>query len=306
MPQQRTVRVPVHFKGIGVHTGRSARVTLRPAPPDSGIRFVRNDVGSGRLIGAHVDQVSDTLLATTLGPAGESISTVEHLLSALWGEGVDNAVVEVEGDEIPILDGSALPFVTSLRTAGVADQEAPRRFVRVRERVEVRAGDAFAALAPFEGFKATYTFVADHPVYNRYPKRAEVDFSQVDYLTSVGRARSFGLIAELPQAHALGRCLGSSLENAVGIGADEILNPEGLRCADEFVNHKILDAIGDLYLLGARVVGAFEGYKSGHALNCALARALIARPQSFEVVTPVDKVRTTKASRRMTAGLRVG
>ena len=297
MSQQRTIRVPVHFKGIGVHTGRCAHVALRPAAADTGIRFVRNDVGSGRLIGAHVDQVSDTLLATTLGPHGESVSTVEHLLSALWGEAIDNVVVEVDGDEIPILDGSALPFVTSLRTAGFVDQDVPRRFLRITRPVEVRSGDAFASLSPFPGFKASYTFVADHPVYNRHPKRAAVDFADVDYLSSVGRARSFGLVEELPQARALGRCLGSSLENAVGIGAEEILNPEGLRCDDEFVKHKILDAIGDLYLLGAPVVGAFEGYKSGHALNCALARAVLAQPGAFEIVTPARTVASTKVRR---------
>jgi UDP-3-O-[3-hydroxymyristoyl] N-acetylglucosamine deacetylase len=177
------------------------------------------------------------------------------------------------------------------------EQDAPRRFLRIKARVEARTGDAFAALAPFDGFKATYTFVANHPVYNRYPKCAEVDFAREDYLTAVGRARSFGLIAELPQAQALGRCLGSSLDNAVGIGVDDIVNPEGLRFADEFVKHKILDAIGDLYLLGVPVLGAFEGYKSGHALNCALARAVIERPDAFELITPVD-ARTTRSRRR--------
>jgi UDP-3-O-[3-hydroxymyristoyl] N-acetylglucosamine deacetylase len=303
MLHQRTLRAPVRFQGIGVHTARAVRVTLRPAAVGTGIRFLRTDQGDPTSIPAHVDHVADTLLATTLGAAGITVSTVEHLLSALAGEAIDNALVEVAGPEIPILDGSAAPFVAAIRSTGTVEQGAPRRFIRITERVQVGAGDAWAALEPWAGFKASYTFVANHPVYNRYPKHADVDFTQSDYLTAVGRARSFGLLAELPGAQAAGRCLGSSLDNAVGIADDAVLNPEGLRCPDEFVRHKILDAVGDLYLLGAPLVAAFAGHKSGHSLNCALVRELLARPHAFELVEERSSV---GAVRRRRSALPVG
>src|SRR5262245_27003399 len=285
MTRQRTITRSVHAIGVGVHSGKKARLTLRPAPVGHGIQFVRRDVQGSRPIPALETHVSDTLLSTSIAADGVQISTVEHLMSALWGLGIDNLRIELRGEEVPILDGSAGPFVDLLRSAGIVVLDAPREFIRIKREVRVAQGDAVATLRPYAGFRAQYTFVADHPVYNRYPKHAFVDFATASYVDDVSRARSFGLVDELPQAHAIRKCLGSSLENAVGISADGVMNPEGLRYEDEFVRHKILDAIGDLYLLGKPILGEFEGHKSGHALNNQLARTLLRVRDSWEIVT---------------------
>ena len=288
MTRQRTISRAVHAIGVGVHSGKKAQLTLRPAAAGHGIQFVRKDVPASRPIRAVANQVTDTLLSTSIASDGVQISTVEHLMSALWGLGIDNLRIELRGEEVPILDGSAGPFVDLLRSADIVVLEAPREFIRIKREVRVAQGDAVAILRPYAGFRASYTFVADHPVYNRYPKRAMVDFAAASYVDDVSRARSFGLVGELPQAHAIRKCLGSSLDNAVGISDDGVLNPEGLRYEDEFVRHKILDAIGDLYLLGKPVLGEFEGYKSGHALNNQLARTLLRVRDSWELVTEAN------------------
>jgi UDP-3-O-[3-hydroxymyristoyl] N-acetylglucosamine deacetylase len=206
-------------------------------------------------------------------------------MSALWGLSIDNLIVEINNEEVPIMDGSAAPFVYLINSVGIVEQEAPKEFLRITRPVTVTQGDAWASLEPFNGFEADYTFVADHPVYNRYPKQVKLDFSEISYVEEVSRARSFGLVSELDQAKAIHRCLGSSLENAVGISDFEILNEDGLRYDDEFVKHKVLDVIGDLYLLGRPLVGRFHGFKSGHALNNKLARALLRCDDAYEVVT---------------------
>ena len=249
-------------------------MTLRPAPADSGIVFYRTDAPH-RPVRALAQNVLDTTLATSVGENGTQIATVEHLMSALWGVGIDNLHVELSGEEVPIMDGSARPFVSLVRGAGIRDLAAAKRFIRITRKIAVSQGDAHATLRPYDGFRAGYTFVADHPVYNRYPKAVEVDFSTTSYVRQVCAARSFGLMGELAQAQAIRKCLGSSLQNAVGIDDEAIVNPEGLRYEDEFVKHKLLDAIGDLYLLGLPLIGAFDGYKSGHALNNKLARAVL-------------------------------
>jgi len=287
MAHQRTIHRPVHAIGVGVHSGKNARLTLRPAPAGHGVQFVRKDLSSGP-IRAWVTHVTDTLLSTSIAVNGAQISTVEHLMSALWGLGIDNLKIELRGEEVPILDGSAAPFVGLLESAGVVTLDAPKQFIRIKRTIRVAQGDAVAILRPYPGFRASYTFVADHPVYNRYPKQASIDFASVSYVDAVSRARSFGLVDELPQAHAIRKCLGSSLENAVGVTDEGILNPEGLRYEDEFVKHKILDAIGDLYLLGKPIIGEFDGYKSGHALNNQLARTLLRCPDAWDVVTAAD------------------
>ncbi|MYD97701.1 MAG: UDP-3-O-acyl-N-acetylglucosamine deacetylase [Gammaproteobacteria bacterium] len=274
MLYQRTIDRPAHAIGIGVHTGRPVRMTLRPAEPDTGIEFHRVDL-PGRSVKALAQNVSDTTLATSIGASGVQVATVEHLMSALWGMAIDNVRVELSDEEVPIMDGSARPFVELIQGAGILTQSAPRKFIRITRRLSVSQGAAQATLAPYDGFRASYTFVADHPVFNRYPKHIQVDFSDTSYLEDVCGARSFGLMDELGQARAIRKCLGSSLDNAVGIDDSDIVNSEGLRYEDEFVKHKLLDAIGDLYLLGLPVVGAFEGYMSGHALNNKLARALL-------------------------------
>jgi UDP-3-O-[3-hydroxymyristoyl] N-acetylglucosamine deacetylase len=260
-------------------------MALRPAGENTGIVFVRTDLKGSAPIRAIAENVSDTTLSTSLGRAGVQVATVEHLMSALWGLGIDNLIVELSAEEVPIMDGSAAPFIYLISTVGIVEQRAAKEFIRIKREVTVCQGDAEATLMPFQGFKAGYTFVADHPVYNRHPKTAELDFSDVSYVDEVSRARSFGLIKELPQAQAINKMLGSSLENAVGIDDFDVMNDGGLRYQDEFVKHKLLDVIGDLYLLGKPILGAFHGYKSGHALNNKLARALLRCEDAWEVAT---------------------
>ena len=255
-------------------------MTLRPADADTGIEFQRLDM-PGRHVRARAENVSDTTLSTSLSEGGVQIATVEHLMSALWGLGIDNVRVELSNEEVPIMDGSAQPFVEIIQGAGIRDLNEPRKFIRITREVSVSQGEAQATLKPYDGFRASYTFVADHPVFNRYPKSIEVDFASTSYLQEVCGARSFGLMRELDQARAIRKCLGSSLDNAVGVGDEEIVNTEGLRYEDEFVKHKLLDAIGDLYLLGLPVIGEFEGYMSGHTLNNKLARALLRCPDAW-------------------------
>ena len=273
----------MHAIGIGVHSGNKVRMTLRPAEANTGIRFVRADCPDVA-VAALAQNVSSTLLSTSISEEGSNISTVEHLMSALWGLAIDNAVIELSGNEVPIMDGSAGPFVKLIESVGARDQSVPRKFIRITQELTVAQGDAVARLSPYDGFKGTYTFVADHPVYNRYPKRVELDFTRDSYRDDLSRARSFGLIDDLPRAHAIDRCLGSSLENAVGVSDDCVLNEEGLRYVDEFAKHKLLDAVGDLYLLGLPLLAAFDGYMSGHALNNELARAVLLQPDSWELV----------------------
>jgi UDP-3-O-[3-hydroxymyristoyl] N-acetylglucosamine deacetylase len=284
MFQQRTIKRPVHAIGIGVHSGKKVRMTLRPAGENTGILFVRSDLGN-QAVRAHAGNVSDTTLATSIAENDAQVATVEHLMSALWGLSIDNLIVELNNEEVPIMDGSAAPFVYLINSVGIVEQEGPKEFIRITRPITVTQGDAQATLEPFDGFEVDYTFVADHPVYNRYPKQALLNFSEVSYVQEVSRARSFGLVDELEQAQGIQRCLGSSLENAVGIDEYQILNEDGLRYQDEFVKHKLLDVIGDLYLLGRPLVGRFHGYKSGHALNNKLARALLRCEDAYEIVT---------------------
>ena len=288
MLSQRTIKRPVHAIGIGVHSGKKVRMTMRPAGENAGITFVRTDTEARVSVPALAQLVSDTTLSTSIAANGVQIATVEHLMSALWGLGIDNLVVELTGEEVPIMDGSAGPFVDLIKTVGIVSQAAPKQFIRIKRDIEVTQGDARAVLKPYYGFKASYTFVADHQVYNQYPKTATLNFSNVSYCDEVSRARSFGLLKELPQAQAINRCLGSSLQNAVGIDDEQVLNEGGLRYHDEFVKHKLLDAIGDLYLLGRPVLGEFAGHMSGHALNNKLARALLRCEDAWELATFAD------------------
>lgn len=285
MLRQRTICKAVHAIGIGVHSGEKVRMTLRPAGENTGIVFVRSDVKGSKPIRAVADNVTDTTLSTSLGRDELHVATVEHLMSALWGLGLDNLIVELSSEEVPIMDGSAAPFIYLISTEGIVEQAAAKQFIRITRDIEVSQGDATASLTPYHGFKAAYTFVADHPVYNRYPKTAHLDFTTTSYVDEVSHARSFGLVKELEQAQAIHKCLGSSLENAVGIDDFAVVNENGLRYEDEFVKHKLLDAIGDLYLLGKPILGAFRGYKSGHALNNKLARALLRCTDAWEIAT---------------------
>lgn len=282
---QRTIKTSVHAIGIGVHCGQNVGMTLRPAAANSGIRFVRTDLPGNPVVPAQANRVSDTCLSTSIKEGKAEVATVEHLMSALWGLGIDNLIVELTSREVPIMDGSAEPYVRLIESVGLKTLDTPKQFIRINRPIEVSNGDALVKLTPYNGFRASYTFVADHPVFDRYPKRLDMVFNGDSYIKNVCGARSFGLINELEQAQQIDRCLGSSLDNAVGIDDTDILNEGGLRYNDEFVKHKVLDAIGDLYLLGHQIIGAFEGYKSGHAINNALAKALLADSDAWEMVT---------------------
>lgn len=289
MLSQRTLKNTIRATGVGLHTGEKVLLTLRPAAVDTGIVFCRTDLAERVEIRATAGNVVDTMLATTIAastaPGAPRISTIEHLMSALCGLGIDNVRVEVSAPELPVMDGSAAPFVFLLQSAGIEEQPAPRRCIRVLRRVEVRSGDAWCALEPADGFTVRYELHYDHPVFRQHVCRAAVRVSPMSFIKEVSRARTFGLLSdyEMLRARNLGR--GGSLDNAVVIDDYRILNRDGLRQPDEFVKHKILDAIGDLYMLGGPLIGEFTGYKSGHGTNNMLARALLAQPDAYEVVT---------------------
>jgi UDP-3-O-[3-hydroxymyristoyl] N-acetylglucosamine deacetylase len=285
MFRQKTIKSSVHAIGIGVHSGDKVRMSLRPAKSGTGIVFVRSDLDLSSRVIACAERVSDTTLSTTISQDNVNVATVEHLMSALWGLGVDNLIIELSSEEVPIMDGSASPFVDMINSVGLVELDEAKQFIRVTREIRVTQGDATATLRPYAGFKAGYTFVADHEVYNKYPKYVELDFDDISYGAALSKARSFGLLKELPHAHAINKCLGSSLENAVGVDDHCVVNEGGLRYNDEFVRHKLLDAIGDLYLLGRPIMGAFDGYMSGHALNNKLARALLRCQDAWDIVS---------------------
>lgn len=289
MLRQRTVKNVIRASGIGLHTGAKIYLTLRPAPADSGIVFRRTDLTPPVDLPARALMVRDTAMATTLVQGDAKLSTVEHLMSALAGLGIDNAVVEVTAAEIPIMDGSAGPFVFLIQAAGIVEQDAPKRFARIRRRVEVREGDKIAAFEPYSGFKVCFTIDFDHPAFLDEHRYAEVDFSTTAYVKEVSRARTFGFMRDIEYLRSKNLALGGSMENAIVVGDHGVMNEEGLRYKDEFVRHKMLDAIGDLYLLGLGIIGEYQGYKSGHGLNNQLLRALIEQPDAFEIVTFDDE-----------------
>ena len=282
---QRTLKNTIRATGIGMHTGDKVVVTLRPAPVDAGIVFSRTDTTPPVVIPALVGHVGDTTLATTLTAGRVRISTVEHLMAAFAGLGIDNAFVEVDAAELPIMDGSAAPFVFLLQSAGIVDQDAPKKFIRIVEETVYSDGDITVRLSPYDGFRVEYTLLYDHPVFHKHTKTASVDFSSTAFVKEVSRARTFGFLADFEKLREMDLARGGSLDNAVVVDDFRILNQEGLRLEDEFVKHKILDAIGDLYLLGHSVIGAFSGYKSGHASNNALLRKVLANRNAWDIVT---------------------
>ncbi len=285
MIRQRTLKNVIKATGITLHGGERAELTLRPAPPNTGIIFQRVDLDPIVEIPALASYVGDTTLSTSLTLNGIRVSTVEHLLSALAGLGIDNAYVDVTASEIPIMDGSAAPFVFLIQSAGIKEQNAAKRFIRIKRKVKVKDGDKWACFEPFEGFKVAFTIEFDHPVFKLHSKTATLDFSSTSYVKEVSRARTFGFMADFERLQAMNLALGASLDNAVGIDDYRILNEDGLRYEDEFVKHKILDAVGDLYLLGSSLIGAFSGHKSGHELNNKLLRKLLAQQEAWEFVT---------------------
>ena len=289
MLQQRTLQSLTRTTGVGLHTGARVEMVLRPAPPDTGIVFHRTDLPGAAAIPAIAANVGDTRLSSTLKAGGASVSTVEHLMSALAGLGIDNLHVDVAGPELPIMDGSAGPFVFLLQTAGIVEQKARKRYLRVTSPVEVRDGDRWARFEPFAGFRLDFTIDFPHPVFGSENRHIVVDFAVDSYAKEVARARTFGFMQDVEAMRAAGLGLGGSLQNAVVLDEFRVLNSEGLRYDNEFVRHKVLDAIGDLYLLGHPLIGQYTAYKSGHAVNNQLARALLARTDAFEVVTFADE-----------------
>ena len=290
MTQQRTLKNVIRATGVGLHSGEKVYMTLRPAPVDSGIVFRRVDLDPVVEIPASAELVSETTLCTGLSRGPAKVQTVEHLLSALAGLGIDNAYIELTAPEVPIMDGSAGPFVFLLQSAGIVEQNAPKRFIRIRKPVEVREGDKIARFEPHDGFRIGFTVKFDHPAIPDSLSRVDVDFSTQAYVQEVSRARTFGFMRDLEYMRERNLGLGGSMDNAIVLDEFRVLNEDGLRYADEFVRHKILDAVGDLYLAGHAVIGAYEGYKSGHALNNKLVRALLADAEAWEEVSFSDPV----------------
>lgn len=289
MIYQKTLRNAVRAKGVGLHSGEQVFLTLRPAPPDTGITFRRVDLDPPVAIVAKLANVGDTRLSTALSSDGVRISTVEHLLSAFSGLGIDNAIVDLNAAEVPIMDGSAGPFVFLIQSAGVEEQYAPKRFLRILRSIEVERGDKWARFTPYEGFKVGFTIDFNHPLFRGSSRQSEIDFGKTSFVREVSRARTFGFMKDIEKLRENQLALGGSLNNAIVLDDYRVVNDDGLRYRDEFVKHKVLDAVGDLYLLGYSLIGAFTGYKSGHALNNCLLRELVRQQDAWEIVTFQDQ-----------------
>lgn len=285
MVNQRTLKNVIRATGVGIHTGEKVFMALRPAAVNTGIIFRRTDLDPVVEVPAFATHVGDTSMNTSLAKEGVKVSTVEHLLSAFAGLGIDNAYVDLSNAEVPIMDGSAGPFVFLIQSAGIEEQTAAKRFIRILERVEARVEDKWARLDPYDGFRVSFKIDFNHPVFKSQLSFASLDFSTASYLQEIARARTFGFMRDIEMLRARNLVLGGSMDNAVVLDDYRILNEDGLRFEDEFVKHKILDAIGDLYLLGHGLIGAFSGYKSGHELNNLLLRELLDRPSAWEEVT---------------------
>ena len=288
MIRQRTLRNSIKATGVGLHTGEKVLLTLSPAPVDTGIVFRRTDLNPVAEIPARADLVGETTLSTCLIHNDARVSTIEHLLSAMAGLGVDNAYVDVTAPEIPIMDGSAAPFVFLLQSAGLVEQHAPKKFIRVKREVMVTDGDKSAKFLPLEGFKISFGIDFDHPVFKHRAATTEIDFSTTSFVREISRARTFGFVEEIEYLRSKGLARGGSMDNAIVIDDYKVLNNDGLRYEDEFVKHKVLDAIGDLYLLGYSLIGEYQAFKSGHALNNQALRTLISQKDAWEMVTFED------------------
>jgi UDP-3-O-[3-hydroxymyristoyl] N-acetylglucosamine deacetylase len=282
MIKQRTPKKVIQATGVGLHSGEKVYLTLRPAPVNTGIIFRRTDLDPVVEIPASYDYVGDTTLCTSLQHGGVKIATVEHLLSALAGLGIDNAYIDINAPEIPIMDGSAAPFVFLIQSAGIREQNAPKRFIRILKPICVEENGKYVKFIPYHGYKVSFTIDFDHPVFADKPQSATFDFASCSYVKEVCRARTFGFLSDYEKLREADLAKGGSLDNAIVVDDYRVLNEDGLRFNDEFVKHKVLDAIGDLYLLGASLIGAFEGYKSGHELNNKLLRALFAHQNAWE------------------------
>jgi UDP-3-O-[3-hydroxymyristoyl] N-acetylglucosamine deacetylase len=288
MIRQRTLNNVIKATGVTVHSGERAELTLRPALPNTGIVFRRVDLKNAVEIPARVEFVGDTTMSTSITKDGVKVSTIEHLLSAFAGLGIDNAYVDVTASEVPIMDGSAGPFVFLIQSAGIKEQDTPKRFIRIKKKLTSKMGDKWASLEPFDGFEVAFTIDFNHPLFRSSNSESALNFSSTSYVKEVSRARTFGFLADFERMQAMNLARGGSLDNAIVVDDFRVLNEDGLRYEDEFVKHKILDAVGDLYLLGSSVIGAFKGYKSGHALNNKLLRKLLVEKEAWEYVTFED------------------
>ena len=285
MIRQRTLKNVIRATGIGLHTGKKVLMTLRPAAVNSRIIFRRVDLDPVTEITGDVTNVGDTSMSSTLVDGHVRVATVEHLLAAMAGMGIDNAYVDLSAPEVPIMDGSAGPFVFLIQSAGIEEQSAAKRYIRILDTIEYRQDDKWAKLEPYEGFRVSFKIEFDHPMFKSHTSFAAIDFSTTSFLKEVSRARTFGFMSDLEMLRDRELVLGGSMDNAVVLDDYRVLNEDGLRCEDEFVKHKVLDAIGDLYLLGHGLIGAYSGYKSGHGLNNQLLKQLLRKPQSWEEVT---------------------
>ena len=295
MIRQRTIKKAFETVGIGLHSGRKVKLALRPAPVDTGIVFRRIDLNPPVAIKAEPERVNDTRMATTLDKGQAKIATIEHLMSALSGLGIDNCYVEVDGAEVPIMDGSGASFVFLIKAAGVEEQDAPRKFVRVKKSIEIHAGDKWASLEPFNGYKLSFAIDFGHPAIDATAQFVEVDFDNHTYINDVAKARTFGFVNDLEMLRSYGLAQGGTLDNAVVMDDYHVLNPDGLRSNDEFAKHKLLDAMGDLYVLGHPLVAHYKAFKSGHDLNNKLLRKLLSEPDSWEFVAFEDSSKAPSA-----------
>jgi len=287
--KQRTLKNVIRATGVGLHSGETVYLTLRPAAPNTGIIFRRVDLDPVVEIEAKAENVGETALSTTLIAHGEKVSTVEHLLSAFAGLGIDNAYIDLNAAEVPIMDGSAGPFVFLVQSAGIEEQEAAKNFIRIKKPVVMEDGDKWAKFEPFDGFKVSFTIDFQHPAFTGRSQQVEVDFSSTSFVREVSRARTFGFMKDIEKLRENNLALGGSMDNAIVVDDYRVVNEDGLRYEDEFVRHKVLDAIGDLYLLGHSLIGTFSGYKSGHEVNNKLLRKLIAQEDAWELVSFEDE-----------------
>lgn len=285
MIKQRTLKNVIRATGVGLHSGEMVYLTLRPAAPNTGIIFRRVDLDPVVDIEAKAVNVGETALSTTLVQHGQKVSTVEHLLSALAGLGIDNAYIDLNAAEVPIMDGSAGPFVFLVQSAGIEEQNVAKQFIRIKKSVILEDGDKWAKFEPFEGFKVSFTIDFEHPAFTGRPQQVDVDFSSTSFVREVSRARTFGFMKDIEKLREMNLALGGSMDNAIVVDDFRVLNEDGLRYEDEFVRHKVLDAIGDLYLLGHSLIGAFVGHKSGHEVNNRLLRKLLAQEDAWELVS---------------------
>ena len=301
MLKQRTLKTVIHASGVGLHGGVKVNLTLRPAAPDTGIVFRRVDLPEPVDIPAQAMLIGDTRMCSCLEKDGVKVGTIEHLMSALCGLGIDNAWIDLDAPEVPILDGSAAPFAFLIQSAGIEEQNAAKKFIRVTRPIEVRDGDKWARFSPYEGYRLSFSIDFKHPAIDKSAQEATIDFAEQSYVREVSRARTFGFMQEVEYLRENGLALGGGLENAIVLDEFRVLNQDGLRYGDEFVKHKVLDAIGDLYLLGYPLLAAFSAHKSGHALNNALARELLAQPESWEYVSFEDQAQAPQAVLRWLA-----